>query len=56
MNDNKEVDVKMPQKMKCILWYNNPILIINAKTQSRNTIILYNTTNGITTLEKHAFP
>jgi hypothetical protein len=55
MNDNKEVDVKMPQKMKFILWYKYPILINNSKTQSMNNLILYNTTNGITKLKKHVF-
>jgi len=31
----KKVDVKTLQKMRCIICYNNPILIINAKTQAK---------------------
>jgi len=54
VNDNKDVDVKCLQTMTCIIWYNNPILLGNAKTQEKIfTIITYNTTNGITTLKKH---
>jgi hypothetical protein len=32
-----------------------PFLIINVKTQTREGLILYNTTNGITTLQKHVY-
>jgi hypothetical protein len=53
VNDSKEVDVKCPQIMKCILCYISPILFSNSKTQKKKGLILYNTTNGITTLKKH---
>jgi hypothetical protein len=53
VNDNKDVDVKCPQTMRCILCYNSPILFCNPKTQARKGLIIYNTTNGITTLKKH---
>jgi hypothetical protein len=38
------------QVMHCILCYNNPILNLNPKTQAKRRLIIYNTTNGITTL------
>jgi hypothetical protein len=41
----------MPQTMRCILCYNNSIFITNAKTQVNNGLILYNITNGITTVK-----
>ncbi len=53
MNDNKDVNVKCQQTMRCIFCYNNPILFCNPKTQARKSRIIYNTTNGITTLKKH---
>ncbi len=53
VNDNKDVDVKCQQTMRCILCYNSPILFCNLKTQVRKSLIIYNTTNGITTLKKH---
>ncbi len=52
VNDNKDVDVKCPQTMRCILCYNSSILFCNLKTQARKNLIIYNTTNGITTLKK----
>jgi hypothetical protein len=39
--------------MKCITCYNSPSLFCNHKTQTRKGLILYNTTNIITTLKKH---
>jgi hypothetical protein len=51
-NDNKEVDL-IAQVMHCIICYNNPILNLNSKTQVKRGLIIYNTTNGITTLRKH---
>jgi hypothetical protein len=39
--------------MHCILCYNNPILNLNPKAQAWRRLIIYNTTNGITTLIKH---
>ncbi len=53
VNDNKDVDVKCPQTMRCIFCYNSPILFCNPKTQAKKGLIIYNTTNGITTLKKH---
>jgi hypothetical protein len=53
VNDNKDVDVKCPQTMRCILCYNSFVLFCNLKTQAKNGLIIYNTTNGITTLKKH---
>jgi hypothetical protein len=50
---NKDVDVKCPQTMRCILCYNSPILFCNPKTQARKGLIIYNKTNGIITLKKH---
>jgi hypothetical protein len=38
--------------MCCIFYHNNPILNLNPKTQARKGLIIYNTTNGITTLKK----
>jgi hypothetical protein len=52
VNDNKDVDVKCPHTMRCIICYNSPILFCNPKTQARKGLIIYNTTNGITTLKK----
>lgn len=45
----------MPQTMRCIFCYNDPILISNAKTHAMKGFILYNIINGITTLKKHVF-
>jgi hypothetical protein len=53
VNNNKDVDVKCSQPMKCILSYKSPILFCNPNTQARKGLIMYNTTNGITTLKKH---
>jgi len=53
VNHNKNVDVKCLQTLSCILCYNSSILFCNPKTQVRKGLIIYNTTNGITTLKKH---
>jgi hypothetical protein len=45
------MDVKCFQLMKCIFCYANLVLITNSKTQARKGLILYNITNGVTTLE-----
>jgi hypothetical protein len=50
--DNKSMDVKCFQLMKCILCYANLILISNAKTQARKGLILCNSANGIVALKK----
>jgi hypothetical protein len=39
--------------MHFIICYNNLILNLNPKTQARRRLIIYTTTNGITTLIKH---
>jgi len=39
--------------MHCIFCYINPILIKNPKNKAKKSLILCNTTNGITTLKKH---
>jgi hypothetical protein len=53
VNDNKDVDVKCPQTMRCIFCYNSFVLFYNLKTQAKKGLIIYNTINGITTLKKH---
>jgi hypothetical protein len=53
VNDNKDVNVKCPQTMRCILCYSSPILFCNFKTQARKHLILNDITNGITSLKKH---
>ncbi len=45
VNDNKPMDVKCFQLMKCIFCYANSILITNSKTQVRKGLILYNIAN-----------
>jgi len=53
VNDNKEVNILIPQTMHCIIYHNNPILYLNLKTQARKGLIIYNTNNSITALKKH---
>ncbi len=53
VNDNKDVNVKCPQTIKCIFHYSSPILFCNFKTQARKHLILNDITNGITSLKKH---
>ncbi len=53
VDDNKEVDLTTLQIMHCIFCHNNLILNLNPKTQARKGFIIYNTTNGITTLKRH---
>ncbi len=55
VNNNKRVDVKCSQLMKCIFCHFNPILITNAKTQARKGLILYSSANGIIALKKHVY-
>jgi hypothetical protein len=50
VNNNKLVDVKCFQLMKCIFCHFNLILITNAKTQARKVLILYSNANGIIAL------
>jgi hypothetical protein len=53
VNDNKEVDFKIPQIMCCIICYCSSILDLNPTTQANRRLIICNTTNGIITLRKH---
>jgi hypothetical protein len=55
VNDHKNVDLKCLQTMKCFqVCYNILVLFCKfPKTQTRKGPILYNTTNGVTTLKKH---
>jgi hypothetical protein len=41
--------------MRCIFCYVNPFLKTNAKTRSKEGLILYSTTNGIIALKKHVY-
>jgi len=53
VNDKKDVDVKCPQTMRCILCYSSLVLFCNLKTEAKKGLIIYSTTNGIVTLKKH---
>ncbi len=53
VNDNKLVDVKRSQLMRCIICYASSVSITNAKTQAREGLILYSIVNGIIALEKY---
>jgi hypothetical protein len=54
VNDNKKINVTNLQTMHYILCHNNPILNVNPKTQARKGLIIFNTSNCISTLRKHA--
>ncbi len=41
--------------MRCILCYVSLVLITNAKTQARKSLILYSIANGIIALKKHVY-
>jgi hypothetical protein len=49
--DNKLMDVKCFQLMKCIFCYASSILITNAKTQAKKGLILYSSANEINALK-----
>jgi len=53
VNNKKDVDVNYPQTMRCIICYNNQVLFCNLGIQANKGIIIYNITNGITSLENH---
>jgi len=55
VNDNKPLDIKCFQFMKCIFCYVSLVLIINVKTQARKGLILCNNANGITSLKEHVY-
>ncbi len=52
VNDNAEIDLENTQIMCCILCYQEPIIGINSKIQTRKELIFYYKTNGITFLKK----
>ncbi len=53
VNDNKDVDVNALKSWGIYIFYNSFVLFCNPKTQTKKGLILYNTTNGITSLKKH---
>ncbi len=53
VNDNKKVDFTTLEIMHYIFCYNNLILNLNPKTQTRRGLIICNTFNGIIALRKH---
>jgi hypothetical protein len=52
VNDNKPMDGKIPQVMRCQLCYKTPMLY-NPRTKLKKGLISYYKTNGISTLKKH---
>ncbi len=55
VNDNKSMNVKCFQLMKCIICYASVFLISNVKTQARKGLILYNSASAIIALKKHVY-
>jgi hypothetical protein len=53
VDDNKSVDLTTLEIMHFIFYRNNLMLNLNPKTQARKGFIIYNTTNGVTTLKRH---
>jgi hypothetical protein len=53
VNDNAKVNLVNTQIMHYILYYQNPIIAINPKTQMKKGLIFYYKTNGIISLKKH---
>ncbi len=47
VNDNVEVDLENNQMIRCILCYQNLVIRINPRIQTRNRLIYYYKTNGI---------
>jgi predicted nucleic acid-binding protein len=45
VNDNKDVNVSYAWITKCIICYDNPILVLNPKTKARQGLILQNNCN-----------
>jgi hypothetical protein len=52
LNDNKPMDGKIPQIMRCHLCYRTPMLY-NPKINIRKGLISYCKSNGILALKKH---
>jgi hypothetical protein len=55
VNDNKLVDFKCHQLMRCIIYYASLILITNAKIEASKGLIFYNNENGIIILKTHVY-
>ncbi len=53
VNDNAKVDLVNTQIMRCIFYYQNPVIGINRKTQAKKGFIIYYKTNGIIFHKKH---
>jgi hypothetical protein len=53
VNDNKKIDNKCHQLMRCFFCYPKLIETCNKKTKSRKGLISYYKTNGITCLKNH---
>ncbi len=51
--DNKEIDNKCHQLMRCVLCYPKPIEACNKITKSMKGLISYYKTNGIAFLKNH---
>jgi hypothetical protein len=54
VNDNKPMDGKIPQVMRCHLCYKTPMLY-NPRIKLRKGLISYYHTNGILALKKHMY-
>jgi hypothetical protein len=48
VNDNTNVDLEIPQIMRCILCFDSLVNATNPRTQSRKGLISYYKINGIT--------
>jgi hypothetical protein len=53
VNDNKEIDNKCHQLMRCFPHYHEPIKTCHKRTKPRKCLIFYYKTNGITSLKNH---
>ncbi len=53
VNDNKPVDGKVPQVMRCHLYCYKTVVLYNLRTKLRKGLISYYKTIGISSLEKH---
>jgi hypothetical protein len=53
VNDNKPVDGKVPQIMRCHLYCYKTHVLYNPRTKLRKGLISYYKTMGISSLEKH---
>jgi hypothetical protein len=50
--NEKDVDAKHPQVMKCLFCYISPMHIPNPSSKEKKCFIMYYKTYGITTLKK----